>query len=104
MLRLHTIGTAKAIRVDDRVGTLEVGKLGDILLVDPHWPDTGPIVDLYATLVLACDRLNIASVFVAGDLVMHNGKHASIDVREVTDEVLRRVAAKPGKPSPEPAS
>jgi cytosine/adenosine deaminase-related metal-dependent hydrolase len=94
MLRLHTIGTAKAIGVDDLVGTLEVGKLGDIILVDPRWPDTGPIVDLYATLVLAADRMNVSNVFVAGDHVMRHGKHASIDMKEVTDEVLRRVASK----------
>lgn len=99
MLRLHTIGTAKAIRVDDKVGTLEVGKLGDILLVNPHWPDTGPIVDLYATLVLACDRLNISSVFVAGKQVMRNGKHTWIDVSAVTNEVLLRVAGKSGRPN-----
>jgi len=98
MLRLHTIGTAKAIRVADKVGTLEPGKLGDILLVDPHWPDTGPVVDLYATLVLACDRMNISNVFVAGNHVMAHGKHTSVDQAAVTREVLRRVAAKTGKP------
>jgi cytosine/adenosine deaminase-related metal-dependent hydrolase len=98
MLRLHTIGTAKAIRVAKDVGTLEVGKLGDILLVDPHWPDTGPVTDLYATLVLACDRMNISNVFVAGNHVMAHGKHTSIDDKAVTQEVLRRVATKTGKP------
>ena len=99
MLRLHTIGTARAIRVADQVGTLEVGKLGDILLVDPHSPDTGPVTDLYATLVLACDRMNISNVFVAGNHVMSHGKHTSLDMAAVTQEVLRRVAAKPDKPT-----
>ena len=98
MLRLHTIGTAKAIRVDKDVGTLEVGKLGDILLIDPHWPDTGPIIDLYATLVFACDRMNIANVFVAGNHVMSQGKHTSIDMAAVTKEVLSRIGSKSGKP------
>ena len=94
MLRLHTIGTAKAIGVDDKVGTLEVGKLGDVILVDLQWPDTGPIVDLYATLVLAADRMNVSNVFVAGNHVMSHGKHTSIDMKALTNEVLRRVASK----------
>ncbi len=99
LLRLHTIHSARAIRVADKVGTLEVGKFGDILLIDPHQPDTGPIIDLYATLVLACDRMNIASVFVAGRHVMQNGRHTTHDLREVAREVHRRVAAKEGKPT-----
>lgn len=98
LLRLHTIGTAKAIRVADQVGSLEVGKYGDVLLIDPHRPDTGPVIDLYATLVFACDRLNIASVFVAGRHVMQQGRHTSIDMARVSAEVQRRVAAKKGRP------
>jgi 5-methylthioadenosine/S-adenosylhomocysteine deaminase len=98
LLRLHTIETAKAIRVADQVGTLEAGKFGDVLLIDPFWPDTGPIIDLYATLVFACDRMNIASVFVAGRHVMQQGKHTSIDMKQVSQEVQRRVASKPGRP------
>ena len=35
MLRLHTLGTAKAIGVAEKVGSLEVGKFADFLLVDP---------------------------------------------------------------------
>lgn len=99
MLRLHTIGTAQAIGVADKVGTLEVGKLGDVILVDLRWPDTGPIVDLYATLVLAADRMNVSNVFVAGEHVMSRGKHTSIDMQALTAEVLRRVASKqPAEP------
>lgn len=98
MLRLHTIGTAKAIRVADQVGTLEVGKLGDILLIDPFWPDTGPIQDLYATLVLACDRMNISNVFVGGKHVMRHGKHMWIDAAQLSREVKRRISTKVGRP------
>lgn len=98
LLRLHTIGTARAIRVADQVGTLETGKYGDVLLIDPHWPDTGPVIDLYATLVFACDRLNIASVFVAGRHIMQLGRHTSIDMGNVSQEVQRRVATKKGRP------
>jgi cytosine/adenosine deaminase-related metal-dependent hydrolase len=98
MLRLHTIGTARALQVDDEVGTLEVGKLGDILLIDLRRPDTGPIVDPYATLVLAADRMNISTVFVAGELVTRDGRHTSIDPAAINTEVLQRIASKPGKP------
>ena len=54
MLRLHTLGSARAIGVADRVGSLEIGKFADFLLVDPSQPDTGPTYDLFASLVFAC--------------------------------------------------
>ena len=100
MLRMHTIGAARAIHADDRVGTLEPGKYGDIVLVDPHWPDTGPVLDLYATLVLACDRLNISNVFVAGKPVVRQGRHAWLDLNGVSREAMRRAGSSRASPSP----
>ncbi len=94
MLRMHTIGAARAIHVADRVGTLEPGKYGDIVLIDPHWPDTGPVLDLYATLVLACDRLNISNVFVAGKPVVRQGRHAWLDLNGVSREARRRAGSR----------
>ncbi len=44
-------------------------------------------------------RMNIANVFVAGNHVMAHGKHTSIDMAAVTQDVLRRIAAKPDKPT-----
>ena len=49
MLRLHTLGTAQAIGVADKVGSLEVGKFADFLLVDTdptgHGPGVRPLRD-----------------------------------------------------------
>ena len=98
MLRLHTIGSARAVGVSDQLGTLEVGKLGDIILIDPHSPDTGPVIDLYATLVLACDRMNITSVFVGGTPVFDHGRHVTVNADVVAREFAKRTAAKNGPP------
>jgi cytosine/adenosine deaminase-related metal-dependent hydrolase len=48
---------------------------------------------------IACDRLNISNVFVAGNHVMAHGRHASIDMAALTREVLRRIESKSGKPT-----
>ena len=66
MLRLHTLGSAEVLGVADRVGSLEVGKFADFLVVDPRHPDTGPIWDVHATYVLACGPRNLRSVYVGG--------------------------------------
>ncbi|MDT3444321.1 amidohydrolase family protein [Pseudofrankia sp. BMG5.37] len=66
MLRMHTLGSAEVLGVADRVGSLEVGKQADFLVVDPRQPDTGPIWDVYATYVFACGLRNLKQVYVGG--------------------------------------
>jgi len=73
MLRLHTMGSAEALGIADRVGSLEVGKFADFLLVDPRQPDTGPLWDPVATYVLACGLRNLKAVYVGGRCVSRNG-------------------------------
>jgi len=93
MLRLHTLSTAKAIGVADRVGSLEVGKFADFLLVDPAQPDTGPVYDPYATLVFVCNSANVDTVFVGGEAVVKRGQPLKFDMAAVARDAKARVAA-----------
>ena len=93
MLRLHTIGTAKAIGVADRVGSLEVGKFADFLLVDTTQPDTGPVYDPYATLVFVCSSANVDAVYVGGEAVVKRGQPLKFDAAAVAKDAKNRVAA-----------
>lgn len=74
MLRLHTLGSAEALGIDDRVGSLEPGKYADFLVVDPHDPDTGPVWDPVGTYVLACGLRNLKAVYSGGRLVSREGR------------------------------
>lgn len=93
MLRLHTIGTARAIGVAQDIGSLEVGKYADFLLVDPADPDTGPIHDTYATLVFGCSSANVTAVFVGGDQVVRDGQPLLVDAAKLAKEVKERANA-----------
>ncbi|WP_221033121.1 amidohydrolase family protein [Actomonas aquatica] len=68
MLRLHTLGSAEVLGIEDDVGSLEPGKFADFLIVDPRAPDTGPVYDPLATYVLACSLRNLQQVYVGGEL------------------------------------
>ena len=73
MLRLHTMGSAEALGIADRVGSLEPGKYADFLIVDPRMPDTGPLWDPVATYVLACGLRNLKAVYIGGRCVSREG-------------------------------
>lgn len=92
VLRFHTIGSAEVLGIDDKVGSLEVGKFGDVVIVDPKLIERGPVVDPYAAVVLACNAMNIAKVYVGGDLLVDTYKLQKNDIRKISTEVSARVA------------
>lgn len=92
MLRMHTLGSAEVLGVDDRIGSLEVGKYADFLVVDPRDPDTGPIWDVYATYVFACGLRNLKKVYVGGRLVYDAGEPPSDLAAAASVELHDRVA------------
>ncbi|ALJ22193.1 amidohydrolase family protein [Microbacterium sp. No. 7] len=97
MLRLHTLGGAEILGVDDRVGSLEVGKLADFVVVDPLSPDVGPLWHPVRSYVLAMSPRNLKRVYVGGELVDAGGvslnplaAEASARVHELPELVARR--------------
>jgi cytosine/adenosine deaminase-related metal-dependent hydrolase len=54
VMRLHTMGSADVLGVADRLGSLEVGKLADFLVIDPG--EYGHVFDPYATLVFVTSQ------------------------------------------------
>ena len=100
VLRFHTLGSAEVMRVADRVGSLEPGKFGDLLVIDPRRRDVGPVHDPYATLVLACSQMNLEQVYVRGVLKTQRGELVGVDFRRISDEVHHRVAAAIAKSQP----
>ncbi len=91
VLKLHTIGTARVLGVADQVGTLRPGKYADFLVVDPANIDTGPVTDLYATLVFACKISNLDRVYVGGEFVVDRGNPRQHDMARISAEVRTRV-------------
>ncbi|MED5535872.1 MAG: amidohydrolase family protein [Pseudomonadota bacterium] len=92
VLRMHTIEGAEVIGVADQVGSLEPGKWADFLIVDSRHPATGPVTNLYASLVFSFSSANVESVWVAGRKLVERGRILHIDFDAVKDDVARRVA------------
>jgi cytosine/adenosine deaminase-related metal-dependent hydrolase len=101
VLKFHTLGSAQVLNVADKVGSLEPGKFGDVLVIDPRAPDRAPVFDAYATLVFACNVLNLEKVYVGGELVVENRKPLKHDLAKISAELASRVTRlKPPTPLP----
>lgn len=92
VLRFHTLGSAEVLGIAEKVGSLEVGKYGDIVVIDPKLVERGPITDYYAAVVLACNAANISKVYVGGTLLVDKYKLQKADVQRVSNQVSQRVA------------
>lgn len=73
---LATLGGAKALRLDDKIGNFEVGKEFDALVVDmnvdnssAHYFDNCTALELLQKFVFLGDDRNVQTVFVAGKKV-----------------------------------
>jgi cytosine/adenosine deaminase-related metal-dependent hydrolase len=92
VLRFHTIGSAEVLGIEDKVGSLEIGKFGDVIVIDPALVERGPVRDPYAAVVLSCNAMNISKVYVGGELLVDTYKLQKNDIKLVSREVNQRVA------------
>jgi 5-methylthioadenosine/S-adenosylhomocysteine deaminase len=83
VVRMATIGGARALGMADRIGSLEAGKLADVVLVELRTPELTPIYDVYAQLVYAIKGANVRTVVVGGHVVVRDRRMTTVDVDEV---------------------
>jgi len=74
VLRMATIEGAKALGLEDIVGSLEVGKKADLILIDFEKPHLTPTHDFYANLVYSAHGSDVVTVIVDGEILMENRK------------------------------
>jgi cytosine/adenosine deaminase-related metal-dependent hydrolase len=99
-LRLHTLGSAEIMGVADRVGSLEVGKFADFVVVDPRRPDVGPLWHPVRSYVLSMSLRNLIGVYVGGELVARGGESTNPLAAETSVRVhadLPAMAARLGR-------
>ena len=83
VLRMATLDAAKALRLENSVGSLEVGKEADLILIDFKKPHLTPMHDPYANIVYATRGSDVDTVIVQGKIIMENRKVKTLNENEV---------------------
>jgi 5-methylthioadenosine/S-adenosylhomocysteine deaminase len=88
VLRMATIGGAAVLGIDDKVGTLEVGKQADLVMVDLTKPPMAPVVlhparNIAANLVYAESGSNVRMTMAAGRVLYRDGVFTRIDQQTI---------------------
>jgi 5-methylthioadenosine/S-adenosylhomocysteine deaminase len=79
-LAMATINGARALGMDEDIGSLEVGKAADIVAVDMSSIETSPGYDVASHLVYAASREHVSHVWVAGNLLIDNRVATHLDL------------------------
>jgi 5-methylthioadenosine/S-adenosylhomocysteine deaminase len=84
---MATIEGARAIGLDTEVGSLEVGKQADIVVLDTGRPHLVPMYHPASLIVYAAVGADVRDVFIAGKPVVRNRKLQTLDI----DTVMKRM-------------
>jgi cytosine/adenosine deaminase-related metal-dependent hydrolase len=89
-MEMATINGAKAMGIDDQVGSIEAGKRADFILVDMDKPHLTPAPDPVSTIVYAAHGSDVDTVVIDGQTVMQNRKVLTLDEDTILSEARRR--------------
>jgi 5-methylthioadenosine/S-adenosylhomocysteine deaminase len=67
-LKMATINAAKALGLDEKIGSIEIGKAADLIAVRIGSPETMPCFDPVSHLVYVSGREHVTHTWVSGDL------------------------------------
>ena len=87
ILRMATINGARALHTDHLIGSLEVGKAADIIVLDADSPSLTPIFDPHVAIVASAGRGDVMSVIVNGQVVVHEKRVLTINNAETVQKV-----------------
>ena len=91
VVKMATINGAKVLGLENDIGSIEVGKKADLIIIDLNRPHLTPLYDYYSQLVYAVNGSDVTGSIIDGRVVMRDGKLTTIDEKIVMKEV-RRIA------------
>ena len=83
-IRMATIKGAEALGLDDEIGTIEVGKKADIILIDTAAANMTPdSSSLSSNVVYSANGSNVDTTICNGKILMENKKLTTLDEEEI---------------------
>ncbi len=87
LVRMATINGARALQLDHMIGSLEVGKRADIIVLDADSPSLMPNFDPHTTIATCVTRADVRHVIVDGNIVVRDRKCLTIDHKTAVNKV-----------------
>ncbi|WP_281301551.1 MULTISPECIES: amidohydrolase [unclassified Iodidimonas] len=80
LVEMATIGGARALNRGDDLGSIEAGKLADLIIIDRDAPNMQPGYDVYGAIAFGAYPGNVETTIVNGQVVMHDRIIETVDL------------------------
>jgi len=87
---MATIRGARALHLEAQIGSLEVGKRADVVLLEMEAINQIPISSIYSALVYATKASDVCTVVVEGQVLLRDRQLQTLDAAAIEDEALAR--------------
>ena len=91
-LELATIDGARALGIEDHVGSIEAGKRADLAVVRLDGLHSEPPTDVVGTLVYSCTAADVRHVVIDGRVVVKNRELVTLDEERVRADAREHAA------------
>jgi 5-methylthioadenosine/S-adenosylhomocysteine deaminase len=95
-VEMATIGGARALHLDKKIGSLEEGKLADLVLIGTGATHSTPMYNVYSLLVYALNAHDVRTVVIGGEIVMQDRIMLTMNKPEILEkahEYQRKISA-----------
>ena len=102
VLEFATINGARALGMENEIGSIEAGKAADVILVNLKRANLTPLTNPVSHIVYAAKGSDVDTVIVNGRVLMQNRQLRTLDLEEVlkfANEEAGKLFAKAGKQS-----
>lgn len=89
IFRMATIGGAKALGMEQEIGSIEVGKKADLAILNLRTPSMTPRNDLLAGLCYSANGSEVETVIIDGKITMEDRKILTLDEDRIYAEISR---------------
>jgi 5-methylthioadenosine/S-adenosylhomocysteine deaminase len=90
VLRMATLDGARALGLEDEIGSIEAGKRADVAVLDLQRLHTTPRPEVVSTIVYAAEARDVRDVLIDGRFVLRGGELTTLDERDVIAEASRQ--------------
>ncbi len=96
VVEMATMGGARALHMEGRIGSLEPGKLADVIVLDHNSTTMTPFYDVYSTLVYAASAHDVKTTIIQGRVIMEDRNIKTVNVPEIREHMrvlARKISA-----------
>lgn len=93
VLKMATINGAKALGLEKKIGSIEEGKLADVIILDLNTVVTRPVNDVFSDIVYNVKGNNVITTIINGNILMED-KKIIVNQKEIynkCEEIIARI-------------